>query len=249
MGRMDGKVTIVTGGSGGIGAATAKLIASEGSAVVVADLTESTGAAVAADIVAAGGRAVFQPLDVTDESSWAGIVESTVAAYGRLDVLVNNAGITDMRGLAETTAESWNRMVAIDQYGVMLGMKHTAPAIKAAGGGSIVNLSSIAGLIATPGSSIAYSGAKGAVRLMTKFAAVELAKDGIRVNSVHPGRVDTEMVANQTPEKMEYMLVRTPLGRNAAPSEIAYGILFLASSESSYITGTELVIDGGFTAQ
>jgi NAD(P)-dependent dehydrogenase (short-subunit alcohol dehydrogenase family) len=249
MGRMDGRVAIVTGGAGGIGAATSKLLASEGAAVIVADLLESTGKAVVEDIVAAGGRAVFQQLDVTDESSWTGVVESTEAEFGRLDVLVNNAGITDMRGLAETTAESWSRMIAIDQYGVMLGMKHSAPAIKASGGGSIVNLSSIAGLIATPGSSIAYSGAKGAVRLMTKFAAVELAKDGIRVNSVHPGRVDTEMVADQTPEKMEYMLVRTPLGRNAAPVEIAYGILFLASAESSYITGTELVIDGGFTAQ
>ncbi|MCU1482185.1 MAG: cpnA [Subtercola sp.] len=248
MGRMDGKVVIVTGGAGGIGAAASKLIASAGGAVVVADLSE-TGQAVADDIVASGGSAVFRRLDVTDERSWAAVVESTVAELGHLDVLVNNAGITDTRGIAETTAESWNRMVAIDQWGVMLGLKHCAPAIKAAGGGSIVNLSSIAGLIATPGSSIAYSGAKGAVRLMTKFAAVELAKDGIRVNSVHPGRVDTEMVADQTDWKKEYMLERTPLGRNAAPVEIAYGILFLASSESSYITGTELVIDGGFTAQ
>jgi NAD(P)-dependent dehydrogenase (short-subunit alcohol dehydrogenase family) len=140
-------------------------------------------------------------------------------------------------------------MVAIDQLGVMLGMKCAAPAMRSGGGGSIVNVSSIAGLIAIPGSSIAYTASKGAVRLMTKFAAVELAKDGIRVNSVHPGRVETEMVAGQTAEKMEYMLSRTPLGRNATPEDIAYGILYLASPEAAYVTGSELVIDGGFTAQ
>lgn len=248
MGRMSGRVAIVTGGAGGIGAATSTLLAAEGAAVVVADVAEEAGTRVAGTIVADGGSAVFRRLDVTDESSWAGVIDAAVTEHGRLDVLVNNAGITDTRGLAETTAESWERMIAIDQLGVMLGMKHAAPAMKAGGGGSIVNISSIAGLVAMPRSSVAYAAAKGAVRLMSKWAAVDLAKDGIRVNSVHPGRVETDMVANQTPDKIALMLSMTPLGRNATPMDIAYGILYLASSESSYVTGAELVIDGGFTA-
>ena len=243
MGRLDGAVAIVTGGSGGVGAATSRLLAAEGGTVVVADVVES------GDIVESVGTAHFRYHDVTSEQSWEELVAETVDRYGRLTVLVNNAGITDTRGLAETTAESWERMVAVDQTGVLLGMRYAAPAMRAAGGGSIVNISSIAGLIGIPGSSIAYTASKGAVRLMTKFAAVELAKDGIRVNSVHPGRVDTDMVADQKPEKVRYMLERTPLGRNATPLDIAYGVLYLASAESSYVTGSELVIDGGFTAQ
>jgi NAD(P)-dependent dehydrogenase (short-subunit alcohol dehydrogenase family) len=248
MGRMDGRVAIVSGGAGGIGKATCLLLAREGATVVVADLDEA-GRVLADEISGQGGRATFRRLDVTDHDSWQEVVDATLTEHGRVDALINNAGITDTRGLADTTAESWERMVAIDQMGVMLGMKCVAPAMRSGGGGSIVNLSSIAGLIAIPGSSLAYTASKGAVRLMTKFAAVELAKDGIRVNSVHPGRVETEMVAGQTAEKMEYMLSRTPLGRNASPDDIAYGILYLASPESAYVTGSELVIDGGFTAQ
>ena len=249
MGRMDGMVSLVSGGAGGIGAATCRLLAAEGSAVVIGDLVQDEGERIAAAIRDNGGSASFVRLDVTDEASWSGIVREAEAHHGRLDVLVNNAGITDTRGLADTTAESWERMVAIDQLGVMLGMKHAAEAMRRSGAGSIVNVSSIAGLIAIPGSSLAYTATKGAVRLMTKFAAVELAGDNIRVNSVHPGRVVTEMVADQSAEKMEYMLSRTPLGRDATPMDIAYGILYLASREAGHVTGAELVIDGGFTAQ
>jgi cyclopentanol dehydrogenase len=246
---MDGKVAIVTGGAGGIGAATSTLLAAEGAAVVVTDVVEDAGSKLAAQIVAAGGSANFRRLDVTDETSWTDLLAAVMSEHGRLDVLVNNAGITDSRGLAETTGESWDRMIAIDQLGVMLGMKHAAPAMEAGGGGSIVNISSIAGMVAMPQSSVAYAAAKGAVRLMTKWAAVDLAKSGIRVNSVHPGRVETDMVANQAADKVAYMLSMTPLGRHAAPLDIAYGILYLASPESSYVTGAELVIDGGFTAK
>jgi cyclopentanol dehydrogenase len=246
--RMAGKVAIVSGGSGGIGAATCAILSQKGATVVVADLVDARGQDVVTDIVAAGGQASYRHHDVTSESSWQALIEYTVQTYGQLDVLVNNAGITDTRGLAETTAESWDRMVAVDQTGVLLGMKHAAAAMRD-GGGSIVNISSIAGIVGIPGSSIAYTASKGAVRLMTKFAAVELAPRGIRVNSVHPGRVDTDMVKGQAVGKVEYMLARTPLARNATPEDIAYGVLYLASPESSYVTGAELVIDGGFTAQ
>ena len=165
MGRMDGKVAVVTGGAGGIGAATSPSLAAEGAAVVVADVAEESGAEVVRKIAAEGGSARFHRLDVTVETSWTDMVEGALAEQGRLDVLVNNAGITDTRGLADTTAESWERMIAIDQLGVMLGMKHVAGAMKAGGGGSIVNISSIAGLVAMPRSSVAYAAAKGAVRV------------------------------------------------------------------------------------
>ena len=249
-GRVEGKVAVVTGGAGGIGAATARLLAREGAAVVIGDLLEEQGRAVEAQIADAGGHALFVPMDVTSENDWRRAIQAAVAAYGKLDILVNNAGISGRNTVEETSVELWDRVMAVNAKGVFLGTKLAIPEMRKAGGGSIINLSSIWGLVGSD-SSTAYHSAKGAVRIFTKAAAVQYAKEGIRVNSVHPGFVDSPMTIgyHALPGVRETRVAATPLGRMGTPEDIASGILYLASDESSFVTGSELVIDGGMTAQ
>ena len=248
--RVDGKVAVVTGGAGGIGAATARLLAREGAAVVIGDLLEEEGRAVEAQIAEVGGQALFVPMDVTSENDWRRAIQAAVAAYGKLDILVNNAGISGRNTVEETSVELWDRVMAVNAKGVFLGTKLAIPEMRKAGGGSIINVSSIWGLVGSD-SSTAYHSAKGAVRIFTKAAAVQYAKEGIRVNSVHPGFVDSPMTIgyHALPGVRETRVAATPLGRMGTPEDIASGILYLASDESSFVTGSELVIDGGMTAQ
>ena len=251
MGRLDGKVAIITGGARGQGASEGILFAQEGAKVVLGDILDEEGASVEAQIREAGGDARYVRLDVTLAADWERAVELAESAYGKLDVLVNNAAIFMPNGIEDTTEEQWDRLMAINAKGVFLGTKHSIPAMRRAGGGSIINISSIAGMVGNPRSGVAYSASKGAVRLFTKATAIQHAKDNIRCNSVHPGPVDTPMTeeSRRDPEQQAHRLSRVPMGRSAAPEEVAYGVLFLASDESSYMTGSEMVIDGGVTAQ
>ncbi len=248
--RVEGKVALVSGGARGIGAATAKLLAREGAAVVLADVLEADGRATEAEIAEAGGRATFMPLDVTDEDSWQQVIDATVSTYGKLDVVVNNAGISGRAAVEETEEETWDRVMDVNGKGVFLGTKLAIPELRRAGGGSIINISSIYGIIGSE-TSAAYHASKGAVRIFTKAAAIQYAAEGIRVNSVHPGFVDSPMTAasHALPEVHNLRIERTPLGRMGRPEDIAAGILYLASDESSFVTGSELVIDGGMTAR
>jgi NAD(P)-dependent dehydrogenase (short-subunit alcohol dehydrogenase family) len=247
-GRLDGKVALISGAARGMGECEARLFAREGAKVVLGDVLEEQGKHVAQDIVRQGGAATFVRLNVTVENEWRSAVDMAERTYGKLDVLVNNAGIVRMAPLDETSLEAWNEVIAVNQTGVFLGMKHAILAMRRAGGGSIINISSIAGLVGL--SNIpAYQASKGAVRLLTKNAAVQYAQDNIRVNSVHPGRIETPMTASVDPTRRQMVLSLTPLGREGKPEDVAYGVLYLASDESSFVTGTELVIDGGFTAR
>ena len=247
-GRLAGKVALISGAARGMGESEARLFAGEGAQVVLGDVLEDQGRAAVEHIAQQGGSATFVPLDVTHEQDWQRAVETAEQTYARLDILVNNAGIVRMAPLDETSLEAWNEVIGVNQTGVFLGMKHAVPALRRAGGGSIVNISSIAGLIGLPNIP-AYQASKGAVRLLTKNAAVQYATDKIRVNSVHPGRIETPMTAPLAPERREMLLRLTPLGRDGTAEEVAYGVLYLASDESSYVTGAELVIDGGYTAR
>ena len=247
-GRLSGKVALISGAARGMGESEARLFAREGAQVVLGDILEDQGRVAVEDIAQQGGTATFVPLDVTHEQDWQRAVETAEQTYGRLDILVNNAGIVRMAPLDETSLEAWNEIISVNQTGVFLGIKHAVPAMRRAGGGSIVNISSIAGLIGLPNIP-AYQASKGAVRLLTKNAAIQYATDKIRVNSVHPGRIETPMTAPLAPERREMLLRLTPLGRDGTAEEVAYGVLYLASDESSYVTGAELVIDGGYTAR
>ncbi len=249
--RMTGKVALVSGAAGGMGAATARLFAAEGAkAVVVADILDQEGKEVVAEIAKAGGHASYVHLDVTDEAQWKAAVEGTVAAHGKLDVLVNNAGIS---GSAETDlydTAAWNRLMGINATGVFLGMKYATAAMKQAGGGSIVNLSSISGIVGQGYIHVGYNASKGAVRLITKAGAAQHGRHGIRVNSVHPGLMPPMRTSGRTadPAMRAKTLKGVPMGRAGEVDEVARAILFLASDESSYVTGAELVVDGGWTA-
>jgi NAD(P)-dependent dehydrogenase (short-subunit alcohol dehydrogenase family) len=244
-GRLSGKVALITGAAMGQGAAEARLFAAEGAAVILADIAEAEMKLVAEEIVEAGGQALAQRHDVSQESDWAEAVANGEKAFGKIDVLVNNAGILAFPGVEATDLETWNRILAVNQTGVWLGMKHTVPAMRRAGGGSIINISSIYGLIGS-GAATAYQATKGAVRLLTKTACVEYAKENIRVNTIYPGAIDTPMAASVA-EVLPPIIAATPLGRMADPKEVAYGALFLASDEASYITGADLAIDGGYS--
>jgi cyclopentanol dehydrogenase len=205
------------------------------------------GQRVVVSIRTEGGEAMFLQLDVSNSDDWNEVVRHTVQTYDRLDILVNNAGIAQRDGVVETSAEDWDRTMEINAKGVFLGIKYAIPAMLQSGGGSIINISSTSGIVGFPGGT-AYHSAKGAVRLLTKVTAAEYARRGIRVNSVHPGIIETPMTDNMAPARMQSLLDRTPMGRRGTPLEIAYGVLFLASDESSFMTGAELVIDGGMTA-
>ncbi len=247
-GRLDGKVALISGGASGIGAAHARVFAAEGARVVIGDIQEAKGQQVAADVNTNGGEAVFVHLDVTDENDWQNAVHEAVARFGKLTTLINNAGVYWPGGVEEETRDKWQKMIEINQTGVWLGMKTALPALRASGNAAIVNISSLYGLIGSPGS-IAYHASKGAVRLMSKAAALEYVRQGIRVNSIHPGQIDTPILAGLTPEQDAQIKEVTPMGRLGRPEEIAYGSLYLCSDEASYTTGTELVIDGGWFAQ
>ncbi len=253
-GRFKDKVAIVTGGARGIGAATVRRLAQEGAAILVTDVLDEEGGALAEEVRKAEGHALYEHLDVSSESDWRRAVDRA-ATLGRIAVLVNNAGIARMDDLETETKEGYDKLIAVNQTGPWLGMKTVAPELRKYGGGAIVNLSSIYGASGGDGTAFAYHASKGAVRLMTKNAAIRYAKENIRVNSVHPGFVDTPMVGPlvgvDSPEAkkfLDYIETRTPMGRMARAEEIASAIAFLASADASYITGAELYVDGGFTA-
>lgn len=244
MARLNGKVALVTGAARGMGAAEARLFAAEGAKVVLTDLLDAEGEAVAREI---GRAACYLHHDVAREDHWAEAVRLAQDRFGGLDILVNNAGIYQPAPLETCSTELFERMWRVNQLGVFLGMRAAVPALRARGGGAIVNISSIAGLRGFPGA-LAYVGTKWAVRGMTKTAATELAPDRIRVNSVHPGLIDTPMIAANTAETNAAVVAGTPLKRAGTSEEVAQLVLFLASEEASYITGAEVAIDGGWTA-
>jgi len=268
MTRVAGKVAIVTGGASGLGRASAMALAREGAAVVVTDLDTAGGEATVAAVREAGGMASFAEHDVGDEAQWSRVVEATRAAHGRLDVVVNNAGIGVTNALLDITLGEWRRVMRVNLDGVFLGtraavqaMRATDPGPNETGGGSIINISSILGLVGAPDAA-AYAASKGGVRLFTKAAALECAAKGwkIRINSIHPGYIWTPMVqsgvkrralrANTAEDAVrDYLLAQHPIGRLGRPGDIANGVVFLASDESSFMTGAELVIDGGYTAR
>jgi NAD(P)-dependent dehydrogenase (short-subunit alcohol dehydrogenase family) len=250
--RLKDRVAMITGAASGMGAATARLFAREGAkAVVVADVLDREGEAVVGGIRKAGGTAEFVHLDVTDEAQWEAAVDKVVASHGGLDVLVNNAGISGSaeQDLYDTAA--WNRLMGVNATGVFLGMKHGIAAMKKGGRrGSVINLSSVSGIVGQGFIHVGYNASKGAVRLITKSGAAQHGRDGIRVNSVHPGLMPPMRTSGRTadPATRAKTLKGVPLGRAGEVDEVAYAILFLACDESSYVTGAELVVDGGWTA-
>jgi NAD(P)-dependent dehydrogenase (short-subunit alcohol dehydrogenase family) len=258
MNRLEDRIVLVTGAAMGLGQAFSNAVANEGASVVLTDVNVAAGQQAAAEIVAAGGRAEFLELDVTSEAAWAAVAATLESKYGRLDALVNNAGFAAAGSVEDCELDAWNRTMQVNVTGVFLGCKTLLPLLKRSAGGSIINISSIFGMVGDQ-AAIAYNASKGAVRLLTKSAALHCAglNPPVRVNSVHPGFVETPMVANvvaSLPEDFaaEYM-ARTvglvPLGRIAQPSDLVGIVLFLASDESRYCTGSEFVVDGGFTAR
>ena len=250
--RLDGKVAFISGGARGMGACEAQLFASEGARVAIADVLEEDGRRLAAAIGEAGGECLFLPLDVTSQSQWESAIASVVERFGRLDILVNNAGVGATNSRVEDTEEAdWDRVMDINAKGVFLGTRAAIPELRKAGGGSIINISSQLGLVGVDNSSPQYQASKGAVRLFTKATAIQYAAEGIRANSVHPGPIETPMTEAGRADSARYEITvaRIPLGRYGQPEDVANGVLFLASDESSFMTGSELVIDGGWTAQ
>ena len=251
MGRLDGKVALITGGARGQGAVEVKLFASEGARVVFGDLLDEEGMKVEAEVRELGGEATYVHMDVSVESDWESAVKLTETTFGKLDILVNNAAIVRNSAILETPVEEWDEVMAVNARGVFLGTKHAIPAMQRAGGGSIINISSVAGILGRKMTAAAYSASKGAVRVFTKTTAIQHSQDKIRCNSIHPGPINTEMLAgmSQDPEIQAQRLAEIPLERFGQPEDVAYGVLFLASDEASWITGVELPIDGGITAQ
>ena len=260
--RLLGKVAVVTGGASGIGAATARLFAQHGASVLLTDSNTSQGKTIEKEIASAGGIASFAEQDVRNEGRWAELVAQAEKAYGRLDILCNIAGISSRDPklniqtghtagprLADQTLEHWNWVMEINSTGVFLGTKAAVPAMQRSGGGSIINISSICGIVGSHANA-AYHASKGAVRIFSKAAAIQYARDKIRVNSVHPGFVDTPMTVpgHSNPDVARQRLEATPLGRFGTPNDIAAGCLYLASDDAAWVTGSELVIDGGMTA-
>ncbi len=249
--RLENKVALISGGARGIGASIAKIFAGEGAKIVIGDVLEEVGRQTAAGITEGGGDCIFVRLDVTNEADWEQAVGEAVTRFGKLDILVNNAGVSARGNVEETSEAEWTRTMDINVKGAFLGTRQVIPPMRAGGGGSIINMSSGAGIAPQPGTSGAYAASKGAVRIFSKSTAVQYAKDNIRCNSVHPGPIETDMLLATRPDSsaLEEMMGRVPLGRFGRPEEIAYGVLYLASDESSFVTGSELIIDGGRTAQ
>ncbi len=249
--RLENKVAFVSGGARGMGAAEAKLFAREGAKVVIGDVLDDEGHQAEAAINELGGECLYVHLDVSNEENWASAISDTVSRFGKLDILVNNAGVVSRVMLEELSVSEWDRVMDINAKGVFLGTKAAIPEMRKAGGGSIVNISSISGFAGQSYVSAAYNASKGAVRIFTKSTAIQYAAEGIRANSIHPGPIDTPMTAFRQgdPAAIAASIARVPIGRNGVPDDVAYGVLYLASDESSFVTGSELVIDGGYLAQ
>lgn len=245
--RLQGKVAIITGAANGMGAAEARLFAKEGAKVVATDLNEEKLNEVVANVKAAGGEITGIKQNVASEEEWKAVVAKTVELYGKVDVLVNNAGVAMSKNFATMEMDEWNWVMDINLNGCVLGMKYAIPEMQKVGGGSVINISSIGGIIGMAGSS-PYTAAKGALRSLSKSAAVEYGKDKIRVNSVHPGIIVTPMTAPSMEDAMPYYKMHTQLPYFGDPEDVAHGVVFLASEESRFMTGAELVIDGGWTA-
>ena len=248
--RLEGKVAIISGASGGMGAEEARLFAREGASVVIADVLDDEGEAVARQIEDSGGEATYIHTDVTSAESWAATVEATLDKYGKVDILVNNAGISSGSHDDPLDIDGWNNIMDVNSTGVYLGTRAVIPAMQQAGGGSIVNISSIMGFVGGEGGHPAYHASKGAVRIFTKATAVRYGPEGIRANSVHPGFMPPMRSSQfRSQEDRQDLIDLTPLRRTGETIEVANGVLFLASDEASFVTGTELVIDGGFIAR
>ena len=248
--RLEGKVALISGGARGMGAEEARIFAREGAKVIIGDISEDEGKAVKAQIAEAGGQALFVRLDVTEESDWTNAVNQAVSRFGKLDILVNNPGISSRAFTDDTAIAAWDKIMEVNSKGVFLGTRAAVPKMLEAGGGSIINISSIMGLVGSAGGHPAYNASKGAVRIFSKAMAVRHGKDDIRVNSVHPGFMPpmaSGIAYDQ--EQRRGSLEQTPLGREGRIEEVANAVLFLASDEASYITGAELAVDGGFTAK
>jgi len=250
--RLENKVALITGAASGMGASMARIFAGEGAKVVVADGLEEEGRAVVADITRSNGVAMFHPLDVRNEAQWKTAIDATLAAYSRLDILVNDAGVSGSGITADLfDTAAWDRLMAVNARGVFLGIKFAIPVMRAQGGGSIVNISSLSVIIGQRNVHVGYSASKGAVRTLTKAAAVQHAADNIRVNSVHPGPMPPMRSSGRRtddPEILARMQQRVPMGRAGRVEEVAHAVLFLASDEASFITGAELCVDGGLLA-
>ena len=250
MGRLDGKVALISGGARGQGAVETELFVKEGAKVIFGDVLDDEGRKVEARVRELGGEATYVHLDVTSEDDWRSAVDLAESQYGLLNVLVNNAGIARAHTAEEVSVEAWDEIMDVNGKGVMLGTKYSIPALQRAGGGSIINISSIAGIVGRTHASPIYSASKGAVRVMTKHTAMRHAEDNIRCNSIHPGPIDTPMLRRaDAPVDPESRALDIPLGRLGTSEDVAFGVLYLASDESSFITGIELVIDGGVTAR
>lgn len=250
MKRLAGRVALITGGASGIGKATAFRFIDEGAKVVISDIQDSLGETVATDLAAKGGEAIYLHHDVASEESWQSVLKAIDEKFGGLDILFNNAGIGDTLTIEETPMENYMKTIAVTQNSVFLGMKLAAPLLKKSKHASVINMSSIFGISGGFGASPAYHAAKGAVRLMTKTAALGWATQGIRVNSVHPGFIDTPILGNAKETELGKVLLQvTPMNRLGEPEEIAAGVAFLASDDASFMTGSELVIDGGYMAR
>ena len=247
--RLKDKVAFISGGARGIGEAMAKLFAKEGAKVVIGDVLEEEGHKTKTEINETGGECLFLRLDVTSEAEWQQAVAATLARFSKLDVLVNNAGIGGTGKVEDTTVEEWDRVMEVKVKGVFLGTKAAIPELRRSGGGSIINISSQVGLVGTETASPQYQASKGAVRMLTKATAIQYAGDHIRVNSVHPGPISTPMLAPSLDKEMDQLLLsRIPLKKFGEPDNVAFGVLLLASDESCFMTGSEIVIDGGYTA-
>jgi len=246
--RLENKVAIISGGSRGMGAFEAALFVQEGAKVIIGDVRDEEGRDLAKHI---GSNAVYMHLDVTSERDWAAVVKEATDRYGKLDILVNNAGVSARGTIEETSVDDWDRVMGINSKGVFLGTRAAIPDMRKSGGGSIINISSQLGLVGMAESSPQYQSSKGAVRIFTKSAAIQYAPEGIRVNSVHPGPIVTPMTEARRSDSVvqQVMVSRIPLGRYGESEDVAYGVLYLASDEASFVTGSELVIDGGWTAQ